>query len=134
MALRVPAKLHFTVFVGQIYCSFHRLPLTKTRAFLYTWRIFITALCIVTDCIIGVSWLSLILLFGLIDNSNHNTFLLSFDNFYFENVYFIKWYDLVKNKLSPLLFRINVLNSAVGTWCVFYYEFFSVRLFKLTNI
>ncbi len=121
-------------FVGQIHCSFHCFTFTKTIAFFYTLWPFITTASNVTNCIIGIKWASLIPLFGFINNSNHNIFVLSFNNFDFESEDWIIRHNLVENKLRIITIKFtNVIYSAAGN-CLSYFEFSGVRLVKITNI
>ena len=120
-------------FIGQINYSLHCLSFIKTITLFSTWWIFTSSISIVTNCIIGITWVSLIPLFGFINNSNQNLFVISFNNFDFESEDCIVRHNLVENKLSIVTIFTNILYSAAGTWG-HYFEFIGVRLFQITNI
>ena len=113
--------------ICQIYCRFHCLSHFETIALLYPWWIFITIISIVTHCIIGIPWISLISLFGLINDTNQNIIARCFNVFDFESELLIVRHNLVENELSIIPLFCNVLYCAVGgSWC--YFKFVWVRL------
>ncbi len=122
----------FYCFFGQIRYCFDYLSLTEAATFFYIRRIF-KAMPIITNCIIGTIWVTLILLFGLIDKPNHNTLFFSFNNFNFETENWIVRDNIVENKLSPIAIFINILDSTTG-FRVNNFEFMKVCLLKFSNI
>ena len=52
------------------------------------------------------------LFFGLINNSDYNLSVLSFNNFDLETVNSITRYKIIENELSPSSIFTNILNSA----------------------
>ena len=103
---------HF--FICQIYSCLNNLICRKTTTLSYTFRILITISPIITNSIAWRIWTSTILLFLLINYSNHNISVWSSKNPNFKTKRVIVWYCSIKDYvLGKKSIISNVLNNFI---------------------
>ena len=116
-----------------MHCCFYCLSHSVTITLFYIWWIFITR-SIITHCIFSITWWSLISLFELINNTDHNIIIFWFHNFDFESELLVVGHNLVENKLSKIWIKLcNVLYCAVGVRTI-YLKFIWIFLWKFGDV
>ncbi len=100
-------------FICQIYSCFNNLTCRKTTTLIYTFRILTTINPIITNNIAWRIWTSTVLLFLLINYSNHNISGWSFNNPNFKFKRLIIWYCSIWGNILSQSIYSNILNNFI---------------------
>ncbi len=100
-------------FICQIYSCLNNLTCRKTTTLRYSFRILITISPIITNSIAWRIWISTILLFLLINYSNHDISGWSFNNPNFKAKRLIVWYCSIREYVLSRSIISNVLNNFI---------------------